>query len=83
MFSMAKFKRGDVVTLNSGGSPMTVVGVYMANSDSIDQSIPYEAYRMKFGGNSPAFYCCSWFEKDKKKEDVFPEESLTDFTVNK
>ena len=74
---MAKFKRGDVVTLNSGGVPMTIVGVFIANSGNVEQGFAYEAYRMKFGGDSPAFYHCKWFEKDKEKEDVFPEESLT------
>lgn len=73
---MAKFKRGDIVSLISGGEPMTVTGVFVNNSNSIDMNMAYEAYRMKFGGESPAFYACAWFERKAKKEDAFPEESL-------
>lgn len=73
---MAKFKRGDIVSLISSGLPMTITGVFVDNSDDTNMNVKYEAYRIKFGGPSPAFYSCSWFERNAKKEDVFPEESL-------
>ena len=73
---MAKYNRGDVVSLISGGMPMTVTGVFVNNTDDMNMNLAYEAYRMKFGGSSPAFYACSWFERKANKENVFPEESL-------
>ena len=73
---MAKYQRGDVVSLISGGEPMTVTGVFVDNTDDMNMNLAYEAYRMKFGGASPAFYTCSWFERKANKENVFPEESL-------
>lgn len=73
---MPKYKRGDVVSLISGGIPMTITGVFVDNTDDIKMNIAYEAYRLKFGGASPAFYSCSWFERKANKESVFPEESL-------
>ena len=73
---MAKYKRGDVVSLISGGIPMTVTGVFVDNTDDMSLNMAYEAYRLKFGGTSPAFYTCSWFERRANKEKTFPEESL-------
>ena len=73
---MAKYKRGDVVSLISGGVPMTVTGVFVDNSNDMNVNLAYEAYRLKFGGPSPAFYSCSWFERKANKQNVFPEESL-------
>lgn len=73
---MAKYKRGDVVSLSSGGMPMTVTGVFVNNTDDMNMNLAYETYRMRFGGSSPAFYACSWFERKANKENVFPEESL-------
>lgn len=74
--NMAKFKRGDMVSLISGGMSMTVTGVIVDNTDDMNINVNYQGYSIKFGGPSPAFYSCSWFEKKAKKEDVFPEESL-------
>lgn len=73
---MPKYKRGDVVSLISGGMPMTVTGVFIDNSNDMNVNLAYEVYRSKFGGPSPAFYSCSWFERKANKENVFPEESL-------
>lgn len=73
---MPKYKRGDVVSLISDGMPMTITGVFIDNTDDININIAYESYRKKFGGASPAFYSCSWFERRANKESVFPEESL-------
>lgn len=78
---MAKYKRGDVVSLMSGGMLMTVTGVFIDNSNDMDLNLAFEAYRMRFGGTSPAFYACSWFERKAKKEDVFPEEALKRVTT--
>ena len=78
---MPKYKRGDVVSLISGGMPMTITGVFIDNTDDININIAYEAYRKKFGGASPAFYSCSWFERKANKERVFPEESLKQIIV--
>ena len=73
---MAKYKRGDVVSLSSGGMPMTVTCVFVNNTDDMNMNLAYETYRMRFVGSSPAFYACSWFERKANKENVFPEESL-------
>lgn len=73
---MAKYNRGDVVLLISGGMLMTVTGVFVDNSNDMKMNLAYEVYRMIFGGPSPAFYACSWFERKANKEKVFPEESL-------
>ena len=61
--------------------PMTITGVFVDNTDDININIAYEAYRKKFGGASPAFYSCSWFERKANKENVFPEESLKQIIV--
>ena len=79
---MAKYKRGDVVSLMSGGMLMTVTGVFIDNSNDMDLNLAFEAYHMRFGGTSPAFYACSWFERKAKKEDVFPEEALKRVTTS-
>ena len=55
---------------------MTVTGVFEDNTDDMNMNLSYEAYRIKFGGSSQAFYVCSWFERRANKENVFPEESL-------
>ena len=73
---MAKYKRGDMVSLISGGMLMTITGVFVDNTDDMNLNVKYQGYSIKFGGPSPAFYECSWFERNAKKEDVFPEESL-------
>ena len=73
---MAKFKRGDMVVLISGGECMTITGVFEKESADYNSSIGYQAYCQKFGGDSSAFYSCAWFERKAKKEDAFPEESL-------
>lgn len=73
---MAKYQRGDVVSLISGGMAMTVTGIYVNDTDDTYLNAAFEAYCRKFGGPSPAFYVCSWFERRANKEKVFPEESL-------
>jgi uncharacterized protein YodC (DUF2158 family) len=73
---MAKFKIGDVVTLTSGESKMTIIGVYDKDSGNIESNMAHEAYSVRFGGDPLPYYGCSWFEKDTKKEDVFPENAL-------
>lgn len=78
---MPKYKRGDVVSLISGGMPMTVTGVFVDNTDDMNINIAYESFRKKFGGASPAFYSCSWFERKANKESVFPKESLKQIIV--
>lgn len=80
---MAKYQRGDVVSLISGGMPMTVTGVFVDNTDDLNLNMCYEAYRRQFGGPSPAFYSCSWFERKANKENIFPEESLKKVTTEK
>ncbi len=76
---MPKYKRGDVVSLISGGMPMTITGV--DNTDDMNIDIVYESFRKEFGGATPAFYSCSWFERKANKESVFPEESLKQVIV--
>lgn len=78
---MPKYKRGDVVSLISGGMPMTITGVFVDNTDDMNINIAYESFRKKFGGASSAFYSCSWFERKANKESVFPEESLKQIIV--
>ena len=78
---MPKYKRGDVVSLISGGMPMTITGVFVDNTDDMNINIAYESFSKKFGGASPAFYSCSWFERKANKENVFPEESLKQIIV--
>ena len=78
---MPKYKRGDVVSLISGGMPITITGVFIDNTDDNNINIAYEVCRKKFGGASPAFYSCSWFERKANKESVFPEESLKQIIV--
>ena len=72
---MAKFKKGDVVRLKSGGPAMTVVLVCSEDSQTSDEKNGYNAYQNKFG-NSNAYYATNWFGGIKKEEDVFPEEAL-------
>ena len=73
---MPKYKRGDVVSLISGGMLITITSVFIDNTDDKNINIAYESFRKKFGGASPAFYTCSWFEMKANQENVFPEESL-------
>lgn len=61
--------------------PMTITGVFVDNTDDMNINIAYESFRKKFGGASPAFYSCSWFERKANKESVFPEESLKQIIV--
>lgn len=72
---MSKFKKGEVVLLNSGSCEMTIVGVYSKDDKEFDAGVAYGAYKAKFG-ESDAYYCCVWFVKEKKYESVFPEEAL-------
>ena len=51
---MAKYKRGDVVSLTSGGMSMTVTGVFIDNSNDMKMNVEYDKFRLKFGGSSPA-----------------------------
>ena len=57
---MAKFSKGDVVVLKSGGPKMTVVDV--------------GDYSMGLGPKNGV--SCVWFDKMKKCDDCFDEEAL-------
>lgn len=72
---MAKFKLGDVVRLKSGGPDMTVTLVCTEESQSVAETLKYQAYQQKFGP-SDAYYGTCWFEGAKKSEDAFPEDAL-------
>jgi uncharacterized protein YodC (DUF2158 family) len=60
---MAKFKKGDVVQLISGGPPMTVKDV----SDTGEFS---------FEGTGDNNTHCIWFEGTEKKDDFFDDITL-------
>jgi len=58
-----KFKIGDVVTLKSGGVPMTIVNDKLAND-------------LLLGETFNGYYHCSWFEGTKNKRGNFSQDSL-------
>lgn len=61
---VAKFNKGDLVVLKSGGPSMTVEKEIISPSTSF------------FNGS----YRCQWFAGKKLDSGIFPEESLDKFT---